>query len=616
MTNPNLARGSNPMLIDEFRIVNYKSYRDTPPIPLSTGFNVFTGKNNGGKTALLQALSSSTFADKPHRHSGTPNDQSLPARSTVELTVTLTPADLHRAFLSTPDFSFPVPQDVDPMTLFHEFLQSPRSFSIIALAGPAFASSSYPAHRMFSGPPSGLTAAIRLNDARSDFVLIATYEHNNDSVNSAVGNFVSQSVYFFDAQRRSLGLYKFGDSAILKPNAENLPEVLNKLIGSDPNRFDRFNAFVTQVFPSIRRISVRPTGDNLEILVWSADAPADRADLAVTLEESGTGIGQVLAMLYIIVTSDNPRIIIIDEPSTFLHPGAMRQLVEIMRADPVGHQYIIATHSPEIIRVTEAERVYSVERKDEQSCIAPVFSGDITSFRRILLDLGARLSDLFGADTVLWVEGATEEECFPKIISAGTAEASRGLVVLAVRATGDFEGRRAPAVAIWEIYHRLSTTGNLMPTTLAISLDTEDRSESDIEKAERMSGGLIHFLPRLCFENYLVHVPGITAVLNTLPSFTETPLAEVAVETWLLEHGGDPKYDPRRTWNGNIQGSEWLVGVRGALLLHDLFEGFSGAKEEYRKVEHGAAITEWICQNRPGYFGELVTYIQDLINPG
>ena len=61
-----------PMLINEFKIINYKSYRATTPIQLSTGFNVFIGKNNGGKTALLEALSLSTLVNKPHRHSGIP----------------------------------------------------------------------------------------------------------------------------------------------------------------------------------------------------------------------------------------------------------------------------------------------------------------------------------------------------------------------------------------------------------------------------------------------------------------------------------------------------------------------------------------------------------------
>jgi len=88
---------------------------------------------------------------------------------------------------------------------------------------------------------------------------------------------------------------------------------------------------------------------------------------------------------------------------------------------------------------------------------------------------------LFGADNILWVEGSTEEECFPKIIQAMSVETPVGLAIIAVRATGDFEGRRAPAVAIWEIYDRLSKAGTLMPVTLAIILDMEGRTEADIE---------------------------------------------------------------------------------------------------------------------------------------
>jgi recombinational DNA repair ATPase RecF len=73
------------MLINEFQIVNYKSYRDTGAILLSTGFNVFIGKNNGGKTALLEALSPSTLGDKPHRHSGVSVGEPVPDRSRLTL---------------------------------------------------------------------------------------------------------------------------------------------------------------------------------------------------------------------------------------------------------------------------------------------------------------------------------------------------------------------------------------------------------------------------------------------------------------------------------------------------------------------------------------------------
>jgi len=36
--------------------------------------------------------------------------------------------------------------------------------------------------------------------------------------------------------------------------------------------------------------------------------------------------------------SRSPRTILIDEPNIFLHSGAIRKLIEIMRTDPIGHQ--------------------------------------------------------------------------------------------------------------------------------------------------------------------------------------------------------------------------------------------------------------------------------------
>ena len=44
------------MYISKFQILNFKSYRDSTEIEFKPGFNIITGKNNAGKTALLEAL--------------------------------------------------------------------------------------------------------------------------------------------------------------------------------------------------------------------------------------------------------------------------------------------------------------------------------------------------------------------------------------------------------------------------------------------------------------------------------------------------------------------------------------------------------------------------------
>src|SRR5437867_3273281 len=54
------------MFISKFKVYNFKSILGTDDLTLTQGFNVITGQNNAGKTALLEALSL-TFQPLPHR---------------------------------------------------------------------------------------------------------------------------------------------------------------------------------------------------------------------------------------------------------------------------------------------------------------------------------------------------------------------------------------------------------------------------------------------------------------------------------------------------------------------------------------------------------------------
>jgi predicted ATPase len=219
---------------------------------------------------------------------------------------------------------------------------------------------------MFSASEPKLRAQVFPTDDLNDLRVAQVSEGDDDTLCEAAGHFARQSIYCFRAERFALATHYYGHRSILLPNAENLAEVLNVLQGQ-PARFVKFNTLLRKVFPSIRYVSVVPGDGKFELMMSNADTPEGRDDLMFPLSESGTGVGQVLAILYIIVTSHSPRAILIDEPNAFLHPGAVRQLFEIMKANPVEHQYVIATHSPEIVRATEARHVYLVEHEHERS---------------------------------------------------------------------------------------------------------------------------------------------------------------------------------------------------------------------------------------------------------
>jgi len=380
----------------------------------------------------------------------------------------------------------------------------------------------------------------------------------------------------------------------VSPDAANLFQSLHTLQGNSP-RFAKFKLLVREVLPQIEDITVSLANDNkLSVLLWNSAAIRDREDLAIQLTESGTGVGQVLAVLSILVTSDSPRVIIIDEPQSFLHPGAARKLMEILQSH-TDHQYIISTHSPVIVGGVRPAKLLHVQKTGAESAVTEIDTIDTDALRAYLLDLGVSLSDVFGADAVLWVEGATEELCFPLIAKHLLTGAPLGILIVGVKDTGRLHARIAEDV--YDLYERLSRGTALLPPAVGYIFDREGKSDSKCEDIRRKGHGRVHFTDARMFENYLLVPSAIATVMNEIAGFRASPVSADEVATCLAEEvGTGPKQD-------------WIADVHGAQVLDDLFTRLSEGRVTYNKTTHGLALTRAILAQSPG---ELRT-IADLI---
>src|SRR6059058_1643718 len=70
------------------------------------------------------------------------------------------------------------------------------------------------------------------------------------------------------------------------------------------------------------------------------------------LSDSGTGVAQVIAILAAVLTRTY-AVIVIDEINSFLHPAAAKALIRILKTEHGDHQYIISTHSAEVISASQ-----------------------------------------------------------------------------------------------------------------------------------------------------------------------------------------------------------------------------------------------------------------------
>jgi hypothetical protein len=586
-------------------------------LEVGSGFNVLVGKNNSGKTAVLEPLSPVGFQSRPYYGKDTDRDVPRDPQSRVTVSLVLEWAELRNTMLrSGRHFDLGVPGDVpqgELVSWLERALETTQGrYDLQRTPEVGWSGETTP---LFSEITNSRMARFMPLPNRQAFHFAGYQSGVQESLSAIVGSLLSTSVYVFRAERLSLGRSEFSQVPTLAPDAANLASVLSNLQGRNPARFETINEHMRDIFDNVYHVSAVPApsgGNFVEIRVWSVSPQSQRDDLAFPLSESGTGVGQVLAILTVVVDSDFGKVIVIDEPNSFLHPGAAKKLIRILHGYQ-KHQYIIATHSPEVIAAANPSTLNLVRWTENGSTISQSSANEFSKTSLVLLEVGSALSDVFGADAILWVEGPTEQVAFPKILSHFGNAIPSGLSILAVRSTGEITGKRPSASMIWDIYKQLSTTNALLPPAIAICLDTDNRAKSEVADLIQRSSGLLRFLPRRTFENYLLHFGAITTVLNELPSFKDCPLTDDTVATWIQANGTSSNYLPRDHIHVVVGSDEWLTFVDGPSLLGNLFASLSGTREEYRKMRDSIRLTEVILSLIPDHFRPLADFLGLLI---
>src|SRR5262249_29616770 len=161
-----------------------------------------------------------------------------------------------------------------------------------------------------------------------------------------------------------------------------------------------------------------------------------------------------------------------------------------------------------------------VKDRGKPSVLKSILPDDQNDLTLCLETVGARLSDVFGADQVLWVEGKTEAKCFPLIVEKVLGQSLLGTAIVQVDNSGDFEGKDAERVI--KVYERLSEGSALIPRTLGFIFDRERKNAKQIEDLERRLGrDRVRLLNRTMIENYFLCPQALTSVMLKLDGFTE-----------------------------------------------------------------------------------------------
>lgn len=600
------------MYVKQISLTDYKSFDSQQEIDFSEGFNLIVGSNNSGKTSALDCFSLDIRFNDPHRSILRIPVEGDSSRTSSELSIKIA-TTLSEIFETNGKSSLLIPVQVS----LHKTSEIATRDSVVnKLRSDCSTNPIIELERIqkdglngykitaFGKTPeayfrfnTSTVAAAAIPDASLDGTSL-THIQETDLVQhfEVTLNHFASSIFRFNSERQPSAVSPLAASPPkLDPNCNALPFCLNYLQTHDSYRHRILVNWVQRVFPNVKWVGAVPTNGQFEIRCYPNAPEVQRPDLYYSLSKMGSGIGNVIAILYIVVTSQKPRVIVIDEPNTFLHPKALRELLSILEIEGKEHQYIMTTHSADVLASVKTKSLTVLNFDGTLTTVKKYNETNINHARSELIDIGIRLTDLQSKDRVLWVEGQTEELVMPEILRWACPEIAAGTAVLRVAQTGTFNTKRLKASAVAEIYESLARSSALVPPLVGILLDREHRKTSEVKEISRQSNGKLHFLERTMLENYLLNSEAVCfAIASEFSSLKfENVKREIKSE---LETISVQNFD-------------------AAKFLKKLFDAHTESRVEFKKTKHVPMIVSWLLENDPAFLDPLRIELMRICKP-
>ncbi|MBO0409599.1 AAA family ATPase [Enterococcus hulanensis] len=221
--------------------------------------------------------------------------------------------------------------------------------------------------------------------------------------------------------------------------AEDIQEEIKEDIESTTNEIEKN---IENVFPSVK-VSLKSQAGNFQVEKVIASGShlriSDESGKEYPLGNQGSGLQRAFLWSAIQALAENgrlkkgrtqlksekPKILLVEEPESFLHPPAIRNAREALYniAQLAGWQVMITTHSPIFIDVSKPHTtIIRIEKSDKGETKS--FSTNKASFDendrdrlKMIRNCNPEVNEFFFSNKIILVEGETEQSIFNELKS-------------------------------------------------------------------------------------------------------------------------------------------------------------------------------------------------------
>ena len=172
------------------------------------------------------------------------------------------------------------------------------------------------------------------------------------------------------------GTWDIDDNEFLRDNGANLAAYLYRLQQTDDKAFKLIEGVVRSIAPYFKQFKLKPNSINPNKI--SLEWEEKDTDMYLNGYSFSDGTLRFIALATLLLQTNAPKVIIIDEPELGLHPAAISKFAEMVKKASFGSQIILSTQSTNLVNCFEPEDIITVDRKDGQSVFNRLRKDDLS----------------------------------------------------------------------------------------------------------------------------------------------------------------------------------------------------------------------------------------------